>query len=90
MSAVAGYLDDDMGTRDAAEKLLSTLEAELDEPTHYDQHRLCKRWGRAAGPMDDFLDALRNAGFSASRTHYGGTTFKTDAAVSVVREATRQ
>ena len=34
----------------AAENLLTTLGAELDEPTHYDQHRLCKRWGRAAGP----------------------------------------
>jgi len=89
-SAVAGNLDDDMSTRDAAEKLLSTLEAELDTPTHYDQHRLCARWGRAAGPMDDFLDALRGAGFAASRTHYGGTTFKTDAAVAEVREATRE
>ncbi|HKJ58139.1 MAG TPA: tRNA (guanine(26)-N(2))-dimethyltransferase, partial [Halobacteriales archaeon] len=53
-------------------------------------HRLCARWGRAAGPMDDFLDALREAGFAASRTHYGGTTFKTDAAVAEVREATRE
>jgi tRNA (guanine26-N2/guanine27-N2)-dimethyltransferase len=87
-SAVAAELDDAMGTREEARKLLSTLEAELDVPTHYDQHRLCKRWGRAAGPMDDFLDALLAAGFSASRTHYGGTTFKTDADVASIREAT--
>ena len=87
-SSVAGELDGSMGAARAAEKLLATLEAELDAPTHYDQHRLCKRWSRTAGPMDDFLDNLRDAGFSASRTHYGGTTFKTDADVAAIREAT--
>jgi tRNA (guanine26-N2/guanine27-N2)-dimethyltransferase len=29
--------------------------------------------------MDEFLETLREAGYAASRTHYGGTTFKTDA-----------
>ena len=88
VSAVDDALDEGMGTADAARKLLSTLEAELDVPTHYDQHRLCKRWGRAAGPMDGFIEALREAGFTASRTHYGGTTFKTTADVTEVREVT--
>ena len=88
-ASVADELDESMGAADAAGKLLSTIEAELDAPTHYDQHRLCKRWGRAAGPMDEFLDALGDAGFAASRTHYGGTTFKTDADVGEIREATR-
>ncbi|HKL27740.1 MAG TPA: tRNA (guanine(26)-N(2))-dimethyltransferase, partial [Natrialbaceae archaeon] len=56
--------------------------------THYDQHRLCKAWGRPANAMDEFLDDLRAAGFEASRAHYGGTTFKTDATVGEIREAT--
>jgi tRNA (guanine26-N2/guanine27-N2)-dimethyltransferase len=38
--------------------------------------------------MDEFLDALRDAGYSASRTHYGGTTLKTDADVTAIRETT--
>jgi tRNA (guanine26-N2/guanine27-N2)-dimethyltransferase len=38
--------------------------------------------------MDDFLAALRERDFAASRTHYGGTTFKTDASVAEMREAT--
>jgi len=88
VSATADALDDEMGTADAAADLLTTLGDELDAPTHYDQHRLCKRWSRAAGPMDAFLDRLQDAGFSASRTHYGGTTFKTDADVGAIREAT--
>ena len=90
VASVAGGLDESMGTADAAGTLLDQLEAELDTPTHYDQHRLCKRWSRAAGPMDEFLEALRSAGFAASRTHYGGTTFKTDAGVEEIREATRR
>ena len=88
VAATADALDAEMGTADAAGKLLATLEAELDEPTHYDQHRLSKQWSRAAGPIDEFLDALRSAGFDASRTHYGGTTFKTNATVSEVRDTT--
>ena len=88
-AAVRAELDDSMGTASRAERLLTALEAELHEPTHYDQHRLCKEWGRAASGMDEFLELLRDAGFAASRTHYGGTTFKTDATVAEIREATR-
>ena len=38
--------------------------------------------------MDDFLADLRDAGYEASRAHYGGTTFKTDASVGEIRAAT--
>ena len=78
----------EMGTAGEARDLLETLAAELHEPTHYDQHRLSKRWNRSASAMEDFLDQLREAGFAASRTHYGGTTFKTPATVEEIREAT--
>ena len=78
------------GTAAASRNLLETLAAEAETPTHYDQHRLCKRWGRPASAMDEFLDRLRAAGHRASRTHYGGTTFKTGATVPAIREATAQ
>jgi tRNA (guanine26-N2/guanine27-N2)-dimethyltransferase len=89
VAAVREELDESMGTASRAERLLDTLEAELHEPTHYDQHKLCKQWTRAASGMDEFLGHLRDAGFEASRTHYGGTTFKTGATVAEIREATR-
>ena len=88
LAAVANAVDDEMGTAEEARSLLDTLRAELATPTHYDQHRLCKRWGRSANSMDEFLDRLRAAGYEASRTHYGGTTFKTPASVAAIREAT--
>lgn len=86
-SDVLAAVSDDMGTAKRAKKLLSTVEKELDEPTHYDQHRLCKEWGVSAPGMDEFLDRLRDAGFPASRAHYGGTTFKTPATVEEIRVA---
>jgi tRNA (guanine26-N2/guanine27-N2)-dimethyltransferase len=88
VAAVREAVDDGMGEAARARRLLTTLETELDEPTHYDQHRLCKQWSRSAPAMDDFLDDLRAAGFDASRAHYGGTTFKTDASVAEIEAAT--
>ena len=38
--------------------------------------------------MDDFLADLRAAGYEASRAHYHGTAFKTDASVEEIRAAT--
>jgi len=79
---------DDMGTAEDARELCATLEAELDEPSHYDQHRLSKQWGIGASAMDEFLDALRDHGHDASPAHYGGTTFKTTASIDAMHDAT--
>ncbi|MCU4719272.1 tRNA (guanine(26)-N(2))-dimethyltransferase [Halapricum hydrolyticum] len=84
---VGDSVTDEMGTADEARALTERLAAELETPTHYDQHRLAKRWGEGAMAMDDFLERLRDAGYEASRTHYGGTTFKTDADVAEIDEA---
>lgn len=88
VTAVREQVTDNMGEADRIRRLLETLEAELDRPTHYDQHRLCKEWSRPASAMDEFLARLRDAGFDASRAHYSGTAFKTDATVAEMREAT--
>jgi len=90
LSRVEAAIDDDMGTAERARYLVERLATELDRPTHYDQHRLCKRWGRSADAMSAFLDRLEAAGYETSRTHYGGTTFETDATVPEIRTATEQ
>ena len=84
---VADAIPPAFGTAEEAVDLLSTVAGELHEPTHYDQHKLYKRWTEPAIAMDDFLAELREAGFETSRAHYGGTTFKTDADVVEIREA---
>lgn len=84
---VRASLDAEMGTVDRADSLLETLGEELHRPMHFDQHALSKRWGEPAIGMDQFLGSLREAGFAASRTHFGGTTFKTDASVAEIEAA---
>ncbi len=81
-------VDADMARTERILRLLRTIRSELDTPTHYDHHRLCKRWNRSAAPMDEFLNEIRAAGYSASKTHYGGTTFKTDAGIEAIKDAT--
>jgi tRNA (guanine26-N2/guanine27-N2)-dimethyltransferase len=84
---VADAIPSSFGTAEEATDLLATVAGELHEPTHYDQHRLSKRWTEPATAMDEFLKALRAVGYEASRTHYGGTTFKTDADVDAIEAA---
>ena len=88
--SVRGHVTDAMGEAARARRLLDTVAAELDTPTHYDQHRLCKQWSRSAVGMDEFVDALRDAGYEATRAHYSGTAFKTDATVTEIRDATAE
>ena len=84
---VRQQLSPEFGERKQADKLLATVAAELDTPTHYDQHRLCKQWGVPANAMDTFLDDLRAAGYKATHAQYSGTAFKTNAAVDEIYEA---
>ena len=88
--AVAERVTDEMGEAARARRLLETVAAELDTPTHYDQHRLCKSWSRSAVGMDEFVAELKDAGFRATRAHYSGTAFKTDATVGEIRDATAE
>ncbi|MFC3477539.1 tRNA (guanine(26)-N(2))-dimethyltransferase [Halobacterium litoreum] len=87
VARVREHLTEDMGKAERASKLLTTIEGELHEPTHFDQHRLYGRWSEPAIGMDEFLDQLRDAGLDASRTHFGGTTFKTDGTLADVEAA---
>jgi tRNA (guanine26-N2/guanine27-N2)-dimethyltransferase len=84
---VIDHLTPELGTADRAERLLSTVAEEIDTPTHYDQHRLCKQWGVPANSMDDFISDLQDAGIEASKAHYSGTAFKAAATLAEIREA---
>ncbi|MFP4632566.1 MAG: tRNA (guanine(10)-N(2))-dimethyltransferase [Halobacteriales archaeon] len=67
-----------------ARKTLERLHGELDLPTHYDQHVLCKRAGVPAASIEDVLGSLEARGYRASRTHYSGHSFKSDAPMDVL------
>ncbi|MFB6253986.1 MAG: tRNA (guanine(26)-N(2))-dimethyltransferase [Halobacteriaceae archaeon] len=82
LKSVRKRLTSEMTTYNRAIKTLNQISKQLPTPTHYDQHRLYKRWNLPATDMDEFLASIRNEGFQASRTQYGGTTFKTTASIS--------
>lgn len=86
--AVSDAVDETMDEADAARRLAQSVADELEQPTHYDHHRLCKQWSRPAAPLDEFLSQLTEAGYAASPAHYSGTAFKTDASVAEIRAAT--
>ena len=90
VESVHDHVTDDFGSAKRARRMLDTLAVELDTPTHFDQHRLCKLWGRSASKMEVFIDAIRDAGFDATPAHYHGTAFKTDATVAEIRAATAE
>ncbi|MBU4075263.1 MAG: tRNA (guanine(10)-N(2))-dimethyltransferase [Euryarchaeota archaeon] len=68
-----------------AEKLIAACRDELDVPMHYDYHKLCKSLGITAMPTDQLILALREKGFQASRTHFTGISFKTDAGMEEIK-----
>jgi tRNA (guanine26-N2/guanine27-N2)-dimethyltransferase len=67
-------------------KLVATCRDEFDIPMHYDYHKLCKSLGITAMPTDELITALRERGFQASRTHFSGISFKTDAGIEEIKK----
>ncbi len=65
-------------------KLVDTCKNEINIPTFYEHHLICHAIGVSPGKIDGFIDLLRDAGFEASRTHFSGTAFKTDADISSI------
>jgi tRNA (guanine26-N2/guanine27-N2)-dimethyltransferase len=72
------------GKWEQAVKIIEFCRDEIDVVTYYDQHWLCKKNKISPGPIDGLIEALVSAGFYASRTHFSGTGFKTDAGLEQI------
>ncbi|HMB46237.1 MAG TPA: tRNA (guanine(10)-N(2))-dimethyltransferase [Candidatus Methanoperedens sp.] len=66
-------------------KMIASCRDELDIPMHYDLHKVCKLLGITAMSTVDLVSALREKGFQASRTHFSGISFKTDAEMEEIK-----
>ncbi|MCZ7356201.1 MAG: tRNA (guanine(10)-N(2))-dimethyltransferase [Candidatus Methanoperedens sp.] len=75
---------------DDAEKLIISCRDELDVPMHYDYHKICKSLGITAMPTDELILALKERGFQASRTHFSGISFKTEAGMEEIKGIVRE
>jgi tRNA (guanine26-N2/guanine27-N2)-dimethyltransferase len=84
-SVTADVAGGTFGSKKRALRLLETIGAEIDVPMYYDQHVLCRDMKATPTTISALIDALRGQGFRASRTHYSGIGFKTDAPLNEVR-----
>lgn len=75
-----------LGTRKRAMRLVRLCAEELEIPTYYDQHTICKELKINPPPIETFIEMLHEAGFQASRTHFSGTSFKTDAPLGEIEK----
>jgi tRNA (guanine26-N2/guanine27-N2)-dimethyltransferase len=78
-----------LNTKDKAKKLITFSRDELDIPMFYDQHVICKELGVSATGIEILIEALKAHGFEASRTHFSGTSFRTDAPITEIKEIIR-
>ena len=68
-----------------AGRLFETIENEVHTITHYDLHLICKKLRISPPPTEDVITALKEEGYSASRTRFSGTSLKTDAEIEDVK-----
>lgn len=73
-----------------AEKIMIACMNEIEIPMHFDYHKICKSLGVTAMPTDELIAVLRDRGFRASRTHFSGISFKTDAPVEEIKKNVRE
>ncbi len=76
----------ELGKKKEAMKIVATCINELDIPFHYEHHAICKALKVPPSSLSFLLDALRSSGFSASRTHFSDTAFKTDARIDEIKD----
>jgi tRNA (guanine26-N2/guanine27-N2)-dimethyltransferase len=68
-------------------KLLNFAYEESNAPaTHYDLHEISRNLKISAPRLNNVLDALKENGYFASRTHFKPTGIKTDAPVAKIKE----
>jgi tRNA (guanine26-N2/guanine27-N2)-dimethyltransferase len=79
--------------RNASGRLLRLLSLEFEEadapPTYYTVDTICDRLGTRTPSPASVVDGLKARGYTASRTHFAGGGFKTDAPVEVIISTVR-
>jgi tRNA (guanine26-N2/guanine27-N2)-dimethyltransferase len=77
------------GTKQQASKTVELCLNELDIATFFDYHKLLKELKCPPIPIETLMSGLRNIGYQASRTHFSGTSVKTDANVATLKDVLR-
>jgi len=73
------------GTKMRAAKILTLCLNELDTVTFFDYHKLLRELKCPPVPIETLVSGLRAIGCRASRTHFSGTSIKTDADANTLK-----
>ncbi|AGK61280.1 N(2),N(2)-dimethylguanosine tRNA methyltransferase [Archaeoglobus sulfaticallidus PM70-1] len=65
-------------------RYINLIRGEIQTPFFYDLHHITKKLNTSPPKLDSVIEALRELGYSASRTRFSGTSFKTDADISEI------
>lgn len=76
--------------KERALRMLELLREEIDTSTYYDQHRICRNLKTTPTDITILVDALKSQGYHASRTHFSGVGFKTDAPINTIKDTIRK
>lgn len=71
--------------KEHALRMLRLIRDEVDVPFFFDQHVLCRDLRATPTNIEVLLEALRGEGYKASRTHFSGVGFKTDAPINTIK-----
>jgi len=86
---VLGELESiELGTYKKAVKIVQACLNELgvNIPYYYDHHVACKRLKVTPTTLDELISKLQNENFSATKTHFSGTSFKTNARIDEIEK----
>ena len=79
--------DKKLGTKNTLWQLLDLLEEEADGSIFfYTTDSLASIWKRSPPKIDHLLKSLEKMGYDVNRTHFGPTSFKTNAPTSVIKD----
>ncbi len=68
-------------------ELFKRIEEEIDIVTYYNTHNIACMLKTSPPPLDDLINYLKEVGYKASKTRFGGSTFKTDASIIEIKKA---
>ncbi len=76
----------DFGTAKHAKRIVDLCANELGTVTFFDYHKLLKKLQRPPMQIEELISKLRRNGYRASRTHFSGTSIKTNADTTTLKE----
>jgi tRNA (guanine26-N2/guanine27-N2)-dimethyltransferase len=84
-SVITVLMEGKFNKKERSIRVLETIKEEIDVPTFYDQHKICSSLKATPTDIGTLVNELKDSGYRASRAHYDGKGFKTDAHINFIK-----